>query len=61
MLYVIASKRGGIVGINCYTSKDAAKLVFSHWQLSSEQYEIIELYPVDLDCVKTWKANTEKL
>lgn len=57
MLYVIASKRGGIVGINCYTSKDAAKLAFNKWQLSSDHYEIIELYPIDIDCVKSWETN----
>lgn len=55
MLFIIEAKRGGgRVGINCFTSKEAAELTMKKWSLSPAEYEISTIYPVDLETVKDW-------
>ena len=53
MMYVIITKYGAISGINCFTSKEAAWVTATQiWKL--DEYEIVTLYPVDLDIVASW-------
>jgi hypothetical protein len=52
-IYIITNHHA-VVGINAYTSREAADEAAKHFGCVGPKVEIIELYPVDETTVKSW-------
>lgn len=55
MLYLIVNRRGGAaIGINLYTTKEAARQAMRHFGLAEADVEIVTMYTVDETVTSSW-------